>query len=58
MEHLKEELVSLMCCLEGSLYCFAHFIIAVSTRCAGVHQYTRQVSVCGCRVSWKEEAKC
>jgi hypothetical protein len=45
MEHLKEELVSVMCHLEGSLYCFTHSVIAVSTHCAGVLQFTRQVSV-------------
>jgi hypothetical protein len=46
MEHLKEELASMMCCLEGNLYYFAHSIIAVCTHCAGVLQYTRQVCVC------------
>jgi hypothetical protein len=56
-EHLKEGLVSMMCLLEGSLYCFAHSIIAVCTHCAGVLQYTIQVCVCVYRVFWKEEAK-
>jgi len=46
MGHQKEELVSMMCYLESSLYSFVHSISIVYTFCAGGLQCIRRVCIC------------
>jgi len=46
MGHQKEELVSMMCYLESSVYNFVHSISIVCTFCAGGLQCIRRVCVC------------